>query len=61
MAINAAEQVVVTRRRMTFCACVPFAIMSTAIDREILLVVVEGRRVPSAGSVAGRTIGRELR
>lgn len=45
---------------MTFGTGIPFTIMPSAIDREILLIMVESRWIPSVGSVACRTIRGEL-
>jgi len=60
MAIDAAENGIVFRIRMTFGTGIPFAVMVTGIDGEVLCVVVKSRGYPGNLVMTGLAFGREL-
>ena len=42
VAIDACELAIIARVVVAICTCVPFPIMPSAIDREVLVIVIEG-------------------
>ena len=46
VAVDAAEGRIISRRSMAFRALVPLTLMLAAVDREVLPVVIPGRRYP---------------
>jgi hypothetical protein len=60
MAIDTRKDTVIRAIVVAIGAGVPFSIMPTTIDREVLLIMVERRGVPTRFIVALRTIRWEL-
>lgn len=52
MAIDATEHAVVRGVRVAFCTGIPFVIVCSAVDREVLPIMVECRRLPAIGRMA---------
>ena len=61
VAIYATEYGIIARYYMAIDALIPFSVVVSAVDREILIVVVPGRWRPGALCMAILTGGRELR
>ena len=60
MAINATEQTIISRCGMAFCADFPFVVMISAVNREVLPVVIEGRWRPCCRCMAKLAFRRKL-
>mgnify|MGYP007072896921 CR=1 FL=1 len=60
MAVNTAEKCIVVRTCMTFHTVLPFALMTTAVNRKILEVMVESSWSPGILTMTLFTTGRKL-
>lgn len=60
MAINAGIQAIVTGIGMAFRTIIPFSVVLTGIDREMLTIMIEGRGLPGYCIVAVLTRGGKL-